>query len=107
SRDAALGFFDQADFNSVLLAGEGSHWSINSNLNIGVFGNSNSFSLLSGATASAQNVYLGASALIYPPAGFASDGNLLVLIGTDSTLSVTSNLWVGYRGLSNLVAVRD
>ena len=106
SSNAVIGGSDLADFNRVELTGKGTFWRLRNELTLGSWGDSNQLTVANVASLSARNLNVGGVFVPAPPALFPSDGNLLLIQGTNTDVNISSNLSLGYFGVANGIEVR-
>ena len=90
-----IGYGSTASNNIVTV--NGGTWSNSGNLYVGLDGASNSLVITNGGTVQSAAVFVGHYA--------TAVGNLLAVSGTQSTLNVSGDLYVGYAGQSNRMVI--
>jgi autotransporter-associated beta strand protein/T5SS/PEP-CTERM-associated repeat protein len=90
-----------ANYNSALVTGPGSVWTVNTECDVGAFGGSNSLTIADGGAVNAL------SSLVLGGPGAAATNNSVLVTGTNSVWSCFGVLYVGTSGTSNGLTIAN
>lgn len=94
----------QGSNNTVTITGAFSTFTTSQRTTVGNNGSDNLMTVSEGAAASSQQLHIGYGGSIDPNLGLR---NSLVVTGADSSYTVQSDIWLGYRGSNNSITVEN